>query len=297
MIRLTSMNGIGVRPPVLFVLILGALAPHCHGATINQFGGAYSQWPGSWNQILSLNDPDDGVEPQLDFVGSATSPGAYWAMDDDYLYFRTRVDVDTVTANTFEDTLFVLIDQPGLGIAGQPDYGLAWDTKGLKNLGEEDQHGLEFTVLDATGGSWATTRMDDIDGNVAKKLVPPDISNTGDGYIRTTDGVWTTDFGSTTLVDWAVSWDYLAANSTLAPGQTWYIQLGSIANATDHNNITADVAGGHAPGEIGLTWSDPVPIQAQDIPEPGTLGLLMFGLALLCIRLRGNRKTQAKVGA
>ncbi|NSW57827.1 MAG: PEP-CTERM sorting domain-containing protein [Armatimonadetes bacterium] len=286
-----------MRPMVLSVVVLGTLVTHCFGATINQFGGAYSQWPGSWNPILSLNDPDDGVEAQLDFVGSAASPGAYWAMDDNYLYFRTRVDVDTVSASTFEDTLFVLIDRPGQGIAGQPDYGLAWDTKGLKNLGEEDQHGLEFTVLETTGGSWASTRMNDIDGNVAKKLVPPDISNTGDGYIRTTDEVWTEDFGNTTLVDWAVSWDYLAANSTLNPGQTWYIQLGSIANATDHNNIATDVAGGHSPGEIGLTWSDPVPVQTQDIPEPGTRWLLMFGIGLSLIRLRGNRKPQAKVGS
>lgn len=275
------------RAMVVFVLVFtSAIAGHA--TTVAAYGGEYTNWPTVWDALTGLNDQDNGLsDAQLDFVGDATDPGAYYAFDDDYIYFRMRVDVGTVTSTTFEDTLLIMIDQHGVGTPGDPDYAFVWDTKGLKNLGEENQHGLELTVPDAIGASWSQTRFDDIDGNAAVKISPPDFNRTGDGYIRVTDSITTNNFGTTTYVDWAISWDYLTGDylgaplTTLAPNQTWSIQFGSIANATDHNKITYDVAGGDAPSSV-LAYGDDI----TTTPEPGTIALLTLGLVGLLARRR-----------
>ena len=57
--------------------------------------------------------------------------------------------------------------------------------------------------------------MDDVDGSSGQKLAP-DFDNSArggmngtDGYVRTVDSQSTTNFGSTTFVDFAISCDYL----------------------------------------------------------------------------------------
>lgn len=270
---------------VALVTVSSALA-----TTVDQYGGTYANWPTTWIALPDLNDPDDGVADKLDFVGDALDPGAYWAYDDSYVYFRMRMDVGIVSASTYADTLMIMLDQVGVGTPGQPDWFFAWDTQGLKTPSQAQDHGLELGVPDVVGSAWNQTRMDDIDGNVAKKLSPPDFAWTGgDGYIRTIDSVNTTNFGTTTLVDWALSWSYLAANTTLAPYQTWRIQFGSIANSTDHNNISTDVAGNHAPGDPGLSFSG-----AIATPEPGTWALFGLGLVGIIAVTRTARRRQAQ---
>jgi hypothetical protein len=253
---------------------------------INHYGGTYASWPTTgWTSVLSLNDADNGLSRDwLDFVGDATNPGAYWAYDSSYVYFRMRVDraeVDSVD-EPFTDTLLIAVDQAGKGTAGAPDYYFAWDTKGTVRT----EHGMEMGIAGVTGTTWDSTRMEDIDGDAGLKRSPPDFSATGgDGYIRTTDRQMTSHFEETTLVDWAISWNYLAAHTTLARGQSWNIQFGSIANATDHNAIDYDVAGGKSPGDAGLSWSQALTTNA--VPEPAS-GLLMgFGLmGLAALRRR-----------
>ncbi|MCE5238725.1 hypothetical protein LLH23_09575 [bacterium] len=269
----------------LAIVMAVGLTAVAHGDTINQYGGPLGAWPTIWLPLNGLNDPDDGQAEQLDFVGDATNPGGYWAFDQTYVYFRMRVDTGTVISGTYHDTLMVLIDVAGEGVTGRPDYAFAWDTKSA----DLNQHGLEMQRLNTTNLQWSGTKMEDLDGQVGLKISPPDFSLTGgDGYLRTVDGQLTTNFGTTTYVDWAISWSYLTANTTLAMGQTWQIQFGSIANATDHNFITTDVAGNHNPSDAGLTWGE-----TAATPEPGSLCLVGLGLgcleALRRRRARNNR--------
>jgi hypothetical protein len=102
--------------------------------------------------------------------------------------------------------------------------------------------------------------MDDYDHDAAKAVVPPDIGRGGNGYVRSVDGVPTTGYwnGTSTFVDFAVSSTYLATYASFPlpvfsppllvtlpqPGGTYYVQVASIANATDHNAVNADVGRG-----------------------------------------------------
>lgn len=263
-------------------LTVGLVAATAWGITVDQYGGSYGSWPTDWTPLLSLNDPDDGLAREhLDFVGNDTHPGAFWAWDDDYIYFRMRVDAGTVGAATYTDTIMVLVDNLTAGVTGQPDYAFMWDTNGSPSA----QHGLELGIPDTVGTKWSTTKMNDLDGNSGLKIAPPDFADSGgEGYLRTTDGQASDDFGTTSLIDWAISWAYLASHTDLRKGQSWAVQFGSIDNATDHNNIRYDVAGGHAPGETGLSWSE-----SFETPEPCTLILLGLGMAGLA-GLRGRRR-------
>jgi len=204
------------------------------------------------------------------------------ASDTSYLYFRVRVNATGTTADAWQDTIWILVDKVGQGVTNTPDYGFAWDTKGRYLPDQNQEHGLEFQINGTTGSSWDTVRMEDIDGNAAKKISPPDFNTTGDGYVRTIDGQQTSAFGLTTFIDFAISWNYLSAHSTLAADQAWRIQLGSLANATDHNPITGDVAGGASPSSSISYWSDPIAI-----PEPASILMIsVVGVLGLFIRRR-----------
>ena len=236
----------------------GAL-PHASAATINVVG-TYSNWPTNWIALPTLNDPNDGKDTQNDFVGDVTNPTAYFGMNADYVFFRMRVQVPTVVAGTtFHDAHMVLIDLAGkdyntttkalqAGTDGNPDYGFCWDSKSNDNT----KHGLEMQVRSTVGALWSGVAMDDMDYDAGKKGTN-DIngnSRTADGYVRTLDQQTTVNFGMTTYVDFAVKWSYLQTYTGLNTNQVWRITLGSIANATDHNTISADVAGGANPSSV-----------------------------------------------
>lgn len=111
--------------------------------------------------------------------------------------------------------------------------------------------------------------MDDLDGSAGQKLAN-DINGGGrttDGYIRSVDGQSTTNFGTTSFIDFAVSWSYLETYTDLERGQKWNLALGSIANATDHNLINTDIASGAGPDSAITTgW--------QAVPEPTVISLI-----------------------
>ncbi len=195
---------------------LFAAAAPASAATYNVVG-SYANWPTNWVVLGGLNDPDDGLaNTQLDFVGDSSNPGAYYAFNSDYVFFRQRVDLDTVSAlSVFHDAHFVLFDLVGqdyntttkalqAGSDGYPDYGFAWDSKSNDNT----KHGLEMVVRSTSATYWNGINMDDIDYNAAQKL-SNDIngdSRTTDGYIRVIDQQGTANFGNTTYIDFAVKW-------------------------------------------------------------------------------------------
>lgn len=253
---------LSIRPIGILLLLLGGLVAFPNlsyampaYATVNQFG-AKSAWPSDldWRPINGLNDPVDSAVPrEIDFVGDSSNPGAYIFSDDIYWYLRARVDVGTVDSSTFHDSIFIMIDRDN---CGSPEYSFSWDSKGTPL----PDHGLELQVPQIPlGPSWADSQFNDIDTNAAKKTAPPDFAiptdgTTGDGYVRTIDGQSTTNLGNTTFVDVAVSWAFLTAQTSLRKTDSWNIQLGSIANSTDHNAIRGDVAGNHSPTDTGLSF-------------------------------------------
>jgi hypothetical protein len=267
------------------------LALPCQASEIAQVGGTYNYWPTKWTPIAGINDAKDGGAGQLDFVGDSAFPGGYWASDANYIYLRTRVAWGSaVTTGTYSDTVVVLIDKLGYGADdGRPDYGFAWDSKSNNN----NNHGLEMQILSTKGNTWKTTSMDDIDGSSGLKTTR-DINGVngtervGEGYVRTIDfqDTGASHFGLTAFVDMAVSWDYLLqpgkGNTVLGKMQNWNIAFASIANATDHNALTNDIAGGASPSDpLTLGWSATIMV-----PEPSTLSLLAAGGGVLLLRRR-----------
>ncbi|MCP5522184.1 MAG: hypothetical protein H7A46_11630 [Verrucomicrobiales bacterium] len=258
---------------------MAGFLPAFGAAPVLQYGPAPGPaWPVTWTPIPSLNDPvDKAAGDGLDFVGSSTYPGAYYAADSSYFFFRARVNGDH---DLWHDAVLLLLTLDTVGANPVPNYAFAWDSKSNDN----DNHGLELMVLDSAGATWASTRMDDIDGNNAKKISPPDFNTTGDGYILTSDAQLTPgEFGGTTsFIDFAVSWALLAAATGLEPNQEWRLQLASIQNATDHNLLNYDVAANSNPADPTRAWSAPILV----VPEPAFTAL---GMAVVLAGVAGVR--------
>lgn len=273
---------------ILMAFLSAVLLASGSFGTTTEIVGSYNNWASEWTAISSLNDADDALtEERLDFVGDSSNAGASWADNGTHLFFRLRVND---AAAVFSDTLLILIDVEnylyGAGFENDdphtPDFSLAWDSNQIQS-----NHGFEMLVRDATGSLWSDIQMTDLDGSNGQKEtndINGDVSGRGyDGYIRTLSNQGTVNFGDTTYIDFAVSWNYLEAYTALARGQTWNVALGSIASATDHNRIDADVAGGANPQSlVTLGWSDPIVV-----PEPATITMLsLVGVLGLFIRRR-----------
>jgi hypothetical protein len=257
--------------------------------TIVQHVGSYGGWDSaSWSSIDGLNDPTGDVgSPQYDFIGNISDSGAYWADNGTYVFFRFRLAIDTITSGG--DLLgahHVLIDNGG---DYSPDYGFSWDSI---NYAKPNSHGLEMMIAGGTGDLWQDISMADIDGNSGTKSnndINGDISGRGyDGYIRTVDGQ-ADSFGTSSFVDYAVSWEYLETYTGVARGQSWNIALAS-ADANDHADFTAanssDIAGGASPASNSTTgWSS-----IGVVPEPATISLIGISGIVLFIRRRLKRR-------
>ncbi len=241
------------------------------GAVVNQIG-TYANWASTWTSLGGYDAHDVGVTESMDFVGNAANPGLYYAKNSSYVMFRMRVDISPYELEY--GTHALLIDIANYGVTGI-DYAFAWDSKSPSPA----NHGLEMCVGQTNGPTWGQSRVHDIDNTDGQKLVN-DINGLGrstDGYVRTTDGQSTTNFGTSTFIDFAVSWAYLAAYTDLRSNQTWSIQVASITENTDHNAFNADVGGGaNLSDAISVGWSAPIAI-----PEPATALLLTLGGGLV----------------
>lgn len=229
---------------LLFGLAFIFTAQPVTAAVVEHYGGSYGSWPadGVWVAIPTLNDIDDGLaDPQYEIVGNNTYPAVYHYSNGTYKFFRVRVQWPNavVAGTTFKGTIGIYFDWDRDNTL---ENAVIWDTAGSPATA----HGMELQVTGTEGATWATTKCEDADGVGNDKTAPPDFSLAGgDGYLRTVDGVATTDFGTTTFVDFAINCTYLAAQTDMeCTGQTWNIMAGVIDKANDHNFISGDVAGG-----------------------------------------------------
>jgi len=135
-------------------------------ATMTWYGPAEgpdgsNAWPSSWTAVPSLNSPvNSGITGELDFVGDTTNPGFYLSQSSTFLFFRMRVNVPTVAADTFRDSHLVLIDvvgwnYPGIGVEGKPDFALTWDSRS----NDPAKHGLEMQIPSTLGTTWGGVRI------------------------------------------------------------------------------------------------------------------------------------------
>lgn len=267
-------------------------------ATVEHIGTAHD-WDVTWQPISGLNDAAEaGSSPELDFVGDITDPGAYFADSGSggYFYFRMRLALSTdVISTTFSGAHLVMIDRAnyiytngggGTNSNGSlPDFAFGWDSKS----NDPTKHGLEMQVISTVDNTWNGINFDDLDGSAGQKLTN-DIngnSRTTDGYVRTLDNVSTTNLGLTTYLDYSVSWNYLETYTDLSRAQflngEWSFALGSIANATDHNNLNYDVGGGAVIG-------DPTTSGFATIPEPRPHALVLIAITGALILKRPPRR-------
>lgn len=216
--------------------------------------GTYSGWSGlNWRPMAGINDGanEPSITDKLDFIGDATSPGGYWAVNNDYVFYRMRVAGDTNI--TYDDTLQVVIDRAGVGTVNVPDYAFAWDSRATPVTA----HGLEMQDLGSSGTTWGSVTMDDLDNSNSSKT-SVDINGAGrttDGYVRTvqTDGKYYVDMG--------VSWSYLKTNVsqlTLSNFGDWRIAFSSLGGGNDHNalGLQGDISGGvSTASELTVGWA------------------------------------------
>lgn len=250
--------------------------------------GGVTGWPATWTPIVGLNDLNDAVRARLDFVGDANTPVAYWAMDSVAVYFRMRVLAPDAAAQTYSDSVVLMIDRVGFGNAG-PDFGFSWDSKSVDQV----NHGLEMSVMSTgtLGLSWDKTKFADNDGSGGGAKGVNDINYPGraDGFVRVVDGQPGGVFGTTSFIDFKVTWDYLTnySGTGLAQGQQWLISMASIDNATDHAFLAQDVIGALAdsPSSAG-SWSSPI---TTVVPEPAAYPAAGIGIAVLARGLRRRR--------
>lgn len=265
------------------VLLMICASHFAVAATLDHIGSGLS-WvaENDWQALNDLNDPDDGLAPALDFVGDASDPGAYYASDDNYFYFRMRLDVDTVISTTFRGAHLIMIDLANYTYGGTsgtnsngslPDFSFAWDSKS----NDTTAHGLEMLHINTAANIWNGINFADLDGLNGSKGFD-DINGagrTGDGYIRSIDNVATQNLGLTTFLDFAVSWSYLAVHTPLTQQQfldgEWSFALGSIDNATDHNNLNDDIAGG---ASVSSATTEGFAV----VPEPSSVLIILFSL-------------------
>jgi hypothetical protein len=223
-------------------------------AETNNVVGFYSNWPTTWIPLNGLNDPDDGLaKTHLDFVGDTTNPCGFYASTNGYVFFRQRVNANTTDQTTFNQAHFVMINligtnyNAGIGEDGYPDYAFGWDNY---NNSPIEKHGLEMQIRATIGSTWATSKLEDIDGNASEKAIN-DINGDGrttDGYVRVISEQNTANFDLTTFIDYAVQWSYLQTYTGLNTNQSWKVAFASLDSNNDHGFIKdGDIAAGANP--------------------------------------------------
>lgn len=233
-------------------------------------GGA-TTWTNNWVAVQGVSDAVDGGVARLDFVGDASTPVMYTASDATSVYFRMRVAAPSFAAESWSDSVFVMIDRVGFDKTGAasaaigPDFAIAWDSKSA----DVTKHGLEMMAIQASGAEWKKIQFMGVDGTTSSKGAN-DINGGGrttDGYVRLVDGQPGGAFGTTSFIDFKIAWSYLegVSGTGLARDQNWRLICGAINNATNEGFISEDVFGALTDNPtLATSWST-----ATVIPESG----------------------------
>ena len=301
----------------VFIPVALCLSTGFSSATVVDQVGAAAFWApggGGYNISWAAIGGNDGLDltsfPQFDLVGDASNAAFSYARTADYVFFRMRVDADTIgttlgtsPAGSYAVLIDIITDPfpsgsvpPAVapksttftGVTGI-DYAFVWDSVNTNDA----RHGLEMSIANEGGGGtslWNVSSINDIDGEDGIKKAN-DIngnSRTTDGYVRTTDsvaGVNSPAFGTTTLIDFAVKWSYLETYTKLNPSQLWNVSVVDMHTSSDHTKFNADVFGSTLTSSISsASWSS---VTWSVVPEPSTaLAGLLLGAGVLLRRRR-----------
>lgn len=256
--------------------------------------GNNASWPSMWTSIGAGDGIDSGVTGARDLVGQLQ-----YAQDNEYIYFRMQLNTPSLTS-TENASYLIYIDRLGVGTAGIPDFGFAWDSKS----NDPAKHGLEMGRWSSGGTTWGGVIMDDVDGITTSKGTadingPTGSQRTTDGYLSIVTGAdGYSGTGANSYIEMAVSWNYLRNNSLtgLGQGQTWNVAAGVINASNDHGSINAngDVGAGANSGTLLQAggWSGSI----TTVPEAPATPLAMGGLAGLFALTRSRRRVAAFFG-
>lgn len=334
---------------MMCMLINVGLSTSLYAAVMYQYGGVNSPgvldsgttyradnfWANqtiNWNVLNNVNTgyKTGSSSPEITFVGSTQSPGSYFAVNNDYVFFRVRTKyTGTVSTATFSDTVMCMINVNNYNYTNpssitnnstSPDFAFSWDSKS----NDITKHGLEMQAIDKTAGPWNAIQFQDLDTWGNQNILPtpplsyapqsastkfsfetapkgPDFGvHNGDGFVRTIDGVSYiyTDTNNqqqtttSTFIDFAISKAYL---TNIAPpiinNPSWQIQFGAIANATDHNAIGNNGDVAGGATLTDMTYSGTIQSNVNTVPEPSTYLLLGISLGTVAwCRRRMNHK-------
>lgn len=272
---------------VLLGLLSGIAAGYsANGAVIVAFtGNSLSEWPASWISVEGVEDvAGDSALSDRDLIGDSSFTTIARAADDTYVYFQTRLNLPSAPTQPtdWNGAFFLLIDKVGYGTDGTPDYSFSWDSRA--NAAQYSNHALELQVFGSAASTWGSVAMADIDGNPAAKVEPDFVYGGPMAYGRTIDGQPNPGLGagSSTLIQYAITWSHLETYTQLRRADTWRVQAAWVDNRNDHGTLAAavDFAGGVTSGTDLLTsgaWSQPF----QAVPEPRLASTCLATILLL----------------
>ena len=110
-----------------------------------------------------------------------------------------------------------------------------------------------------------------------------------EGYIRIVDSVSTTNFGTTTYLEFAVSKSYILENVAGLSDGYWSFQLASINNSNDHGFLSGDIAGGQSPSSTisSSSWSGQVYVS---VPERSSVAAILSVFSAVAVLFRRSVK-------
>lgn len=232
--------------------------------TVTVSGGVVYQ--DGHNQPPDFNDLNyNSTAPsQIDIVGNAANPAAYYAYDGQYMYFRMRVDsTPDVGVNGPQYVWQAVLNTSGDATA---DWVIQWDMTSDKQV----------ELLKATGGSPSDTPKPF--GNLAYTTTtqatnPDGVANNWYTWSSAGDTFADTPAEDDYYVDFA--FDKATLDATLiAAGETAVNSFQVVfASSQQHNVSNKDLP--------DQGWSD-----AITVPEPTSMALLALGVTVLAMRRR-----------
>ncbi|MFM2161473.1 MAG: hypothetical protein RLZZ383_985, partial [Pseudomonadota bacterium] len=198
---------------------------------------------------VGLGDPiTDGQNGGREVVGDAATPAAYWGQDDQFVYFRMRLNADPLQSGQLKQFGWGIVFDTD-GDLGTYEYSLI-----LNGITEE----LEWGQNDPNGQTGFPSDV----AETQLATYPVTYGNTGSVVVSVAD----TTFGSDAdyFLDYAIPRsDLVAAGLDAVP---WRVVIGTSSSS---QSISVDIAGADGIVSLANAFSDPIYPAADDTDGDG----------------------------